>query len=103
MDGERELPGEVHRVADARAHALAHEGRGLVRGVAGEEQPAPPPGVGDERVEGVDGSALELGLLGREPAVEQLPDPRRGDDLGRGFLAGSTVISQRRRFSGPRT
>ena len=73
-----ELPGEVGRVADARAHALAEEGRRLVRGVPGDQQRAVAPAPGDHRVEGVGRRALELGVLGGDPALEQLPDPRGG-------------------------
>jgi hypothetical protein len=70
-----------------------------VRGIAGEQQPAPAPGLGDERVEGVDGGALELGLSQRSRSCQT----RAGATMSGAASSGSTAISQRRRFSGPRT
>ena len=40
-----ELPGEVGGIAHAGAHALAEEGRRLVAGVAGQQQPPSPPAL----------------------------------------------------------
>ena len=69
-----QLPGKVGRIADAGAHALPHEGRGLVRGVAGDEQASPPPAPRDRGMEGVDDGALDLRVLRPDPGREQAPD-----------------------------
>ena len=71
-----ELPAQVPRVADAGAHALPHEGRHGVGGVAGEHDAAAAPRLRDQGAEGVDGVAHHLGLLGLHPRGEQLPDVR---------------------------
>src|SRR5262252_1267962 len=57
---ERELPGQIGGVADAGAHALPHEGRRLVAGIAGEEDAAGAPALGDQRVKAIDRRAPDL-------------------------------------------
>ena len=69
-----ELPGQVRGVAQAGAHALAGEGRRLVRGVAREQRAPVPPAVGPARAEGVDRVALELRVARvHAPRPEQPP------------------------------
>ena len=83
-----ELPRQVGGVAQARAHALAGEGRHLVGGVAGEQHVARAPPIGPPGLEPVDGVALERGVAGRDvPGREQLPRPVRVVELLDG-LAG---------------
>jgi len=65
---EPELPREIRGIADPGAHALTEKGRRLVRGVAGDQEPAPAPAAGDHRVEGVDGGPLDLRVRRGEPA-----------------------------------
>jgi len=74
VDDVGQLPGKIGGIADAGAHALAEEGRGLVRGIAGEQQPATAPLLRNDGMKGVDCGALEFGVLRRDPARQQLPD-----------------------------
>ena len=59
---EVELPGEVRRVAQARAQALPQERRGQVGGVADEERAAVAQVVGEHRAELVDGVPREAAV-----------------------------------------
>ena len=62
-----EFPGQVHRVTQPRAHALADERRGEVGGVAEQEDVVAPPAVGDLRPEGVLGDAEQVELVVGRP------------------------------------
>jgi hypothetical protein len=69
-----ELPGQVGRVPEAGAQALTGERRHLVRGVAGEQHRPAPPLLHPPGLEGVDGVALEGGVVGTDvPWRKQLP------------------------------
>ena len=73
-----ELPGQVGGVPDTGAHALPGEGRHLVGGVTGQEDPAGPPALGEAGVEGVHGVALQLGVVGvHVPRARAAPRPGR--------------------------
>ncbi len=67
-----QLPRQVHRVAQAGAHALADERRGEVGGVAEQEDAAAPPAVGELGAEGVLGDADQF-----ESSSATRADPRR--------------------------
>jgi hypothetical protein len=71
-DHPRELPGEVQRVADARAHPLSRGGRHHVRGVAREEHPPQAPALGHEGLMRVGHHAEHLQAVG----VDEAPQPR---------------------------
>ena len=75
VDHAGELPREVRRVAQARAHALADERRCQVRGVAEDEHVATAPAVRHLRAERVLGDAHELQLFWRN-AFHPRPDQR---------------------------
>jgi len=90
VDHPGELPGQVRRIPQSRAEALADEGRGQVGGVAEKEHAAAAPTIGDLRPEGVLGDPQH-----REPfcgnALHPGPDQRiqRGEGaVVRGGLAG---------------
>ena len=59
---EIQPPGQTHRVAHPRAHALPQERRHLVGGVSGQQDPAVAPGLRPEGVELVIGYADDLDL-----------------------------------------
>ena len=69
-----DLQDQVLDVADAVTQSLPEERRGLVGGVAGQEDAPVPPLVGDERMESVDRRADDLDLVGPEPRLEQAKD-----------------------------
>ena len=74
LENPVELPDEIADIANALAHALADEGRLLVRGIAREEDAAAPPFSRDQRMKPVARGAPELGVVRRDPAREQPPD-----------------------------
>src|SRR3954469_614478 len=71
---QRELPGQIGGVADAGAHALAHEGGRLVAGVAQQEDAAGPPALGHERVKAIDRGTPDFDRIRIDEAGELLPD-----------------------------
>ena len=77
-----ELPGEVGGVPDAGAHALPEEGRGLVRAVPGQHQPAAAPRCGEQRMEGVDRGALDADVVRADRVGQHRPDPLGPHDPG---------------------
>ena len=84
---EVELPGQVGRIAQARAHALPRERRHLVGGIAGQQHVAPSPLVGPSGLEPVHGVAFERGVGRRHvPRREQLPGPVRVVELVGGLV-----------------
>ena len=76
-DHARQFPGEIGGVAHARAKALAEEGRRLMGGVARDQQSTVAPAFRDRRMGHVAGGAFEVGVLGRDPALQQTPDMAR--------------------------
>ncbi len=83
-----ELPGQVRRVPDARAHPLAGEGGHLVGGVAREEDPAAAPAPGVAAREGVDGVAFHGGVPVVHAEQGQQPPGVLGSAELRGRLVG---------------
>ena len=81
VGNEAQLPRQVRRVTDAGAQPLAEERRHLVGGVTGEEDPARTHRVGDGRMEAVHDGADEIGVVGRQPPLQQLPHAGRLDHL----------------------
>ena len=55
-----EFPGKIGRIFHAAIHPLPRERRHQMRGVAGKQDAALSPSVGDAGVEGVDDAALDL-------------------------------------------
>ena len=72
---EFDLLAQVAGVADAHVEPLPKERRGLVGGVAAEEDVAEAPPIGDERVELVDRVAEQLGVVRVAEWGDQLADP----------------------------
>ena len=70
-----ELESHVLGVPDSRAHALAEEGRHLMGGIAGEQDASDPPGVGDQRPEGVGAHSDQFGVVWAQVAGGSVPDP----------------------------
>ena len=70
-----ELPAQVGGVANTGRHSLTDPRRHRVRGIAGQEDPAYPPSVGDADVVAVDHGAQNLDvLLGDALIVQHLPN-----------------------------
>ena len=70
-----ELPAQVGGVAHPGRHALADPRRHGVRGVAGEEDAAEAPAVGDANVVAVDHGPQDLDVFGGDALIVQdLPD-----------------------------
>lgn len=96
-----ELPGEVGRVAQSGAHALADERRCEVGGIAEQEDPARAPAVGELRAEGVIGDPDQFEFLDRNGAGPRADQSVQSIDVAvvvRGFL-GPSRNSQRWRVS----
>ena len=62
-----ELPGQVHRVAQAGSHALPDERRSQMRGIAEQKDVAPAPPVGELGAEGVLRHPDQLQIAPAEP------------------------------------
>ena len=71
------LPDKISDIPNALAHALADKGGLLMRGIAGEEYPTPPPFLGDERVKPVARGTPQRRVVRRDPSGEKPPDLRR--------------------------
>ena len=96
-----ELPDQISDIANALAHALADEGRLLMRGIAGEEYAAAPPFPGDERVKPVARRTPQCGVIRRDPSGERSRQTCSGFFHLRGSSPGSSMISKRRWLPGP--
>ena len=77
-----QLPGQVRSVTHTRAQPLSEERRHLVSGIAGKKHPTHPHGVGHRGVESIHHGAHEIGVVGRQPWLEQLPHPFVGRHVG---------------------
>jgi hypothetical protein len=74
IEDQVQLPGQVDRVAQVRAHALAGERRHQVGRVPGQQQPAAAPAVAPAGLEGIDGVPLQIRFGGADPPrLEQPP------------------------------
>jgi len=71
---EVELPRQVRRVAKPGAQALPGERRGLVRGVAGQQDATATPLLDPTGLEPVDRVLFEHGVVGAVPGGEELAD-----------------------------
>ncbi len=69
----RQFPAQVGDVAHPSRHPLADPRRHGMCGVAGEEDPAHPPPVGDADVMAVDHRAQDLDVLGGDALIAQHP------------------------------
>ena len=96
-----ELPDEISDIANALAHALADKGRLLMRGIAGEEYPAPPPFRGDERMKPVARRTPQRRVVRRDPSARAAARPDPALPSRGGSSPGSSMISKRRWLPGP--
>jgi hypothetical protein len=81
------LPGEIGSVTNTLAHALGHERRRHMRGIARQHDPTTTPFVGDERMEYVGRGPPELAIL-RSLSVGAVSDNVAIDpDVLQGFAA----------------
>ena len=64
-------PRKSRRITNSRTHALTKKRWCLVRRIAGNQQPAAPPAVCDQRLKHVKRRTLERGVLRSEPGLEE--------------------------------
>ena len=69
---ERQLPREVHAVAQPAAQTLTEERWHLVRGVTGEKDVPDPHLRRNRGVESIDGTSFDGGIVGGDPRTEEL-------------------------------